>query len=83
MVAALTRDGASWRSGGVPAGYRSGVAWLGDALIAVGPTGSDLSVDGGSTWTRFDTTRYDAVVCTGDGACWASGPRGTVVRLHW
>jgi photosystem II stability/assembly factor-like uncharacterized protein len=85
VVTGLTHDGESWRSGGNPHGYRSGVAWhreLSDTLIAVGPTGSDLSADGGRTWTSFDSIRYDAVGCTGDGACWASGPAGRVARLR-
>ena len=78
-----TRDGSNWKAGAAPGGYRSGVAWLGGAVIAVGPTGSDLSVDRGRTWHTFDTTRYDAVVCTDDAACWASGPTGSVARLTW
>ena len=32
-------------------------------LIAVGPTGSDVSYDGGRSWTAFDTAPYDAVDC--------------------
>lgn len=86
VVSGLTRDGDTWTSGGTSPGYRSGVAWhreLSNTLIAVGPTGSDLSTDAGRTWTSFDATRYDAVACTGDGACWASGPGGRVARLRW
>ncbi|MGH3736756.1 MAG: oxidoreductase [Micromonosporaceae bacterium] len=82
VVAGISRDGSSWQAGGAPAGYRSGVAWWRHHLIAVGPTGSDLSTDGGTTWTGFDTTRYDAVECTPDGGCWASGPAGSVARLN-
>ncbi|MGH3647114.1 MAG: WD40/YVTN/BNR-like repeat-containing protein [Micromonosporaceae bacterium] len=84
VVAGLSRDGSSWQAGGAPAGYRSGVDFVYGApatLIAVGPTGSDLSTDGGATWSTFDTVRYDAVQCTPDGSCWASGPGGTVARL--
>jgi BNR/Asp-box repeat. len=81
VASGVTRDGVTWSAGGAPNGYRSGVDWLGRTLIAVGPTGSDLSFDGGRSWNRFDTTRYDAVVCTDDGACWASGPAGSVARL--
>jgi photosystem II stability/assembly factor-like uncharacterized protein len=82
-----TRDGgATWTAGGDLAGYRSGVDWLSNWLpvaIAVGPTGSDISYDGGRRWTAFDDTAYDAVVCTYDFACWASGPEGAVARLAW
>ena len=51
----FTRDGGTtWSAGGDLAGYRSGVDWLTFArstLIAVGPTGSDVSHDGGRSWT--------------------------------
>lgn len=80
----FTHDGgATWTSGGDLGGYRSGVDWVTFAratLIAVGPTGSDVSVDGGRTWTPFDTAAYDAVDCV-PGTCWASGPAGAVARL--
>ncbi|HEX2417877.1 MAG TPA: oxidoreductase [Micromonosporaceae bacterium] len=85
VVTGITRNGETWQSGGIPHGYRSGVAWhreQSNTLVAVGPTGSDLSVDGGRSWTRFDSVRYDAVACTGDGACWASGPGGRVALLR-
>ncbi len=67
----------------VPGEYRSGSAWLGrgDTAFAVGPTGSDVSYDGGRTWTRFDTGSFDAVECTFDGACWASGATGRIAKL--
>jgi photosystem II stability/assembly factor-like uncharacterized protein len=76
----FTRDGDRWRSGGDLSGYRSGVDWLGDTLIAVGPNGSDISYDGARRWKRFDDGNYDAVDCV-DGTCWASGPAGAVARL--
>jgi photosystem II stability/assembly factor-like uncharacterized protein len=79
-----TRDGgASWRQGGDLSGYRSGVDWVWgarDTLIAVGPTGSDVSYDGARSWTAFDTTDFDAVDCV-PGTCWASGPNGAVAVL--
>jgi photosystem II stability/assembly factor-like uncharacterized protein len=69
----------------VPGEYRSGAAWIGHGPVAltVGPTGSDLSYDGGRTWKRFDTGSFDAVRCAPDGACWASGDQGRVARLRW
>jgi hypothetical protein len=67
----------------VPGEYRSGSAWArGDTALAVGPTGSDLSFDGGRTWKKFDTGSFDAVECVGS-ACWASGEQGRVATLHW
>lgn len=82
---ALTRDGGrSWALAGTgaPGEYRSGAAWLHHAALAVGPTGSDVSTDGGRTWRRFDTGSFDSVQCTRHGACWASGEKGRVARLR-
>ena len=79
----FTHDGATWESGGDLSGYRSGVDWVSFAratLIAVGPNGSDVSYDGGRSWTAFDTAAYDAVDCV-PGTCWASGPAGAVAVL--
>ncbi|WP_433368069.1 oxidoreductase [Actinoplanes sp. CA-142083] len=69
----------------VPGEYRSGAAWVGrgPVALAVGPTGSDISYDGGRNWKRFDTGTFDAVLCAGDGACWASGAQGRVAKLSW
>jgi photosystem II stability/assembly factor-like uncharacterized protein len=79
----FTHDGDHWRGGGDLAGYRSGVDWLfgaHDTAIAVGPTGSDVTYDGGRRWTAFDDAPYDAVKCV-PGTCWASGPNGAVAVL--
>ncbi|WP_436527226.1 WD40/YVTN/BNR-like repeat-containing protein [Actinoplanes sp. HUAS TT8] len=79
--AAVTRNGRTWSASTTPPGeYRSGVAWSGRAAITVGPTGSDLSHDGGLTWRRFDTGSFDAVACVAH-TCWASGEQGRVARL--
>jgi photosystem II stability/assembly factor-like uncharacterized protein len=69
----------------VPGEYRSGAAWIGrgPGALAVGPTGSDVSLDAGKTWKRFDTGSFDAVLCASDGSCWASGEQGRVAKLHW
>ena len=67
----------------VPGEYRSGAAWLtGSVALAVGPTGSDVSMDGGRSWHRFDNGSLDAVECTRDFACWGSGVDGRVVTLR-
>lgn len=63
-----------------PRGYRSGVAVAragsNVVLIAVGPGGTDLSSDGGRTWTAFDPTGFHAVRATPDGVFYASGSGG-------
>ncbi|GAB3436281.1 WD40/YVTN/BNR-like repeat-containing protein [Actinophytocola sediminis] len=84
---ALSGDGGrTWREpANSPAGYRSAVVYhplSGSLLIAVGPTGSDLSLDGGRHWRQFDDGNFDSVDCGRDGACWASGARGQVATLH-
>ena len=83
-VAATSRDGGgSWRlASEMTGGYRSGVAFAGGrSLIAVGPTGSDVSTDGGRIWTTFDTGYFDTVQRAGDGTVWASGKDGRVAVL--
>jgi photosystem II stability/assembly factor-like uncharacterized protein len=81
---ALTRDGGrSWSLvPGAPPEYRSGATWAeGHTAIAVGPSGSDVSTDGGNTWTRFDEGSLDTVDCHGPQACWASGANGRAAFL--
>lgn len=83
---ALSRDGgATWREPvTAPEGYRSAVTYhpfLPTVLIAVGPTGSDVSFDGGRHWRQFHDGSFDSVDCARDGACWASGARGAVGAL--
>jgi photosystem II stability/assembly factor-like uncharacterized protein len=78
--------GRTWTlASGLPGGYRSGSAWVPwtwATALAVGPTGSDVSTDGGRTWRTFDTGSFDSVDCAWDGACWASGETGRVAVLH-
>jgi photosystem II stability/assembly factor-like uncharacterized protein len=82
-AAAVTRDGGrTWTlASAEPGEYRSGVFYGLTRAIAVGPTGSDISFNGGKTWTRFDTTSLDSVDCAFPWACWASGENGRIVRL--
>ncbi len=90
-TAAYSRDGgATWTRGGDLDGYRSGSAFLpstsvtgspSTGVVAVGPTGTDVSLDGGATWRPVRRGDFDAVECTGDGACWASGSDGRVGLL--
>jgi photosystem II stability/assembly factor-like uncharacterized protein len=74
-----------WTSGGDLGGYRSGVAWLVSTkpvAVAVGPTGSDVTRDGGRSWTTFDDGSLDAVMTAADGTVWASGADGAVAILE-
>ena len=67
-----------------PGGYRSGLSWVPGicgVAIAVGPTGSDCTIDGGNTWHAFYNGSFDSVECLEDRICWASGEKGRVARL--
>lgn len=83
---ALTADGGrTWTLvGDAPGEYRSGSSYKphtrGTALV-VGPTGSDITTDGGFHWRKFDSGTFHAVQCAEDGACWASGAKGRIARL--
>ena len=90
QVAAWTSDGGrTWRTpkGPEPGGYRSAVAYVpGTAqqtLVAVGPTGSDLSTDGGESWMPLGPTGFHAVgfVVPVDGG-WAVGDNGFIARFR-
>ena len=81
---ALTADGgSSWQLvSDAPNEYRSGAAWVtGSDAVVVGPTGSDVSTDGGGSWERFDNGSFDTVDCAGKNACWASGEQGRAAHL--
>ncbi|WP_285747844.1 YCF48-related protein [Lentzea sp. NBRC 105346] len=76
---ALTRDGKTWNpTKQAPVGYRSGVAYQGRSLVAVGPTGTDVSRDG-QHWSKADDGSFDTVDCSH--TCWAAGEKGRVGRL--
>jgi photosystem II stability/assembly factor-like uncharacterized protein len=81
---ALSDDGgATWALvAAAPDEYRSGAHWVtGTTAVAVGPSGSDVSVDQGRSWTRFDGGSFDTVDCAGGFVCWASGEQGRVAKL--
>ena len=81
---ARTADGgASWSLlPAAPQEYRSGATWVdGHTALAVGPSGSDVSTDAGSTWQRFDDGSLHTVDCARPTACWASGADGRVAYL--
>ena len=81
---AITSDGGrSWsQPPGHPHGFRSAVVWLASrkAWLVTGTSGSDISTDGGNTWTNFDAGNYNAIAQAA-GAVWAVGPRGRIARL--
>ena len=86
---ALTNDGGrTWAAaGGVKhRSFRSGVVFLpgsrGRQIIAVGPAGTDRSLDGGRTWSPVGDVGFHAVSADRTGnAVWAVGEQGRVGRL--
>jgi photosystem II stability/assembly factor-like uncharacterized protein len=86
-LVALTSDGGlTWRrpEGREPGGYRSAVAFLpgtqGRELVAVGPTGTSYSLDGGERWNRLGSTGFHAVGFAATGVGWAAG-EGVIARF--
>lgn len=82
-----TEDGGRiWTSAGssLPAGVRYGAALLPGSrpatLVAVGPSGSGYSKDGGASWTVIDHEHWNTVVFSPDGTGWVLGPEGRVGR---
>jgi len=79
-AAAYSSDGgATWKlAAQQPTGYRSAVAFLSeDIVIAVGPSGVDVSYDAGVNWARTQTTNMNALA-VGNGPVLAVGPKGAV-----
>ena len=86
--AAYTEDGGrSWHppERGL-SGYRSAVGFVGDGstTIAIGPTGADVSLDGGRTWAPANTPAgmHTLAIAPGSGTVWAAGNAGQVVGLR-
>jgi photosystem II stability/assembly factor-like uncharacterized protein len=87
----LTSDGGvTWHlsPGDPPRGYRSGVAFgkEGDRsfVVCVGPTGTDISNDGGQSWQAASATGFHAVAFSPDGKSgFACGSDGRVAKWIW
>ena len=81
---ALTADGGlTWKpTPARPKGYRSAVAYIPgtNVLIATGTTGTDISEDGGATWSHVSDTAFNAMSFADANSGWAVGPKGAVAR---
>lgn len=89
-ASAYTRNGHTWRNGGDLGQLGEDAAWLSGrrgTILSVGESGetagTDLSRDGGRTWTSFSELGYHTLECTADRSCWAAGSGGRVARLRY
>jgi len=90
QIAARTTDGGrSWSTvrGPGPRGYRSCVVIApdtdGKTVIAVGPSGSDFSTDGGASWQPLGELGFHAVGFAGPiDAGWAVGENGLIAKFR-
>ncbi len=67
-----------------PSGYRSGVIYFPQFkwVLAVGPRGSDFSVDGGINWSGLSKEGFHSIrLGHTEGSVWASGSNGKIGRL--
>lgn len=85
---AISNDGGlTWNkpTGAAPRGYRSSVAFFVASsekrLVAVGPDGTDVSMDGGDNWRAASDVGFHAVRFTDQGGHgWASGSDGRIAK---
>jgi photosystem II stability/assembly factor-like uncharacterized protein len=82
-VAVYSEDsGKTWKlAEQQPGGYRSAV--VSDSrgnFVAVGPSGTDFSRDGGAHWKSSDVQNFNAASFA-ETEGWAAGPKGTIARL--
>ena len=83
-VAAYSQDqGKTWQlAAQQPGGYRSAVVAIdGATLLAVGPSGEDISDDFGEHWRHMDSLDLNAAFVLDDRNGWAVGAKGTIARL--
>ncbi len=84
---AVTNDGGkTWTMVKGLTGYRSAVAYAPRAtriLVAVGPSGADLSRDGGRTWTQVPGPGFHAIAFAPNSRiAWAVGEKGMIGRIE-
>jgi photosystem II stability/assembly factor-like uncharacterized protein len=87
--AALTTDGGrNWVliEDAPPHGFRSAVAYVPGtdppALVAVGTSGADLSIDGGRSWRKLGSEGFHTVRFAPSGKVgWATGSEGRIAKI--
>ena len=79
---AVTADGGkTWKLIAKPLPFRSGVAWAEDRWVAVGTSGSDVSLNDGATWQPLDKEKSNSVAFAASGEGWAVGPKGRIAKF--
>jgi photosystem II stability/assembly factor-like uncharacterized protein len=88
-IAQTTDGGRTWSliPGSSIGGFRSCIAYLpgtkGKALVATGPAGTDYSLDGGKTWSKYDTEGFHVFAFAKSQAVgWASGAGGRIAKFN-
>jgi photosystem II stability/assembly factor-like uncharacterized protein len=86
VIASTSDGGKTWRlpSGAGPRGYRSAVAFVPGTkatFVAVGPTGSDRSADGGESWKPLGDAGFHVVDFADSSVGWAAGDDGRIERI--
>lgn len=80
--AATTSDGGkTWTLVDQRLPFCSAVTWAIDRWVAVGTSGSHVSLDDGATWNLLDRKNYNSVGFDSAGRGWAVGPKGVVARF--
>ena len=81
-TAAITSDGGkTWTPLDKKLPFRSAVAWAKDRWVAVGTSGSHVSLDDGATWKPLDRENYNSVGFAPSGEGWAVGPKGRIAAF--
>jgi photosystem II stability/assembly factor-like uncharacterized protein len=84
---AITSDGGqTWKLVAGLTGFRSVVAYVPGTkmLVAIGPAGSEYSVDDGHVWRPMTRPGFDTFsFARGEKVGWAAGARGAIGRLNF
>ncbi|MFZ0856152.1 MAG: hypothetical protein WAN10_04795 [Candidatus Acidiferrales bacterium] len=76
--------GVTWRLARSPVGgFRSALVFLDSAtVLAVGPSGEDISQDAGASWAPAGSLNFNAVAALDSQQAWAVGPKGTIAHYR-
>src|SRR5262249_56636804 len=81
-TAAVTSDGGkTWTLLDKQLPFCSAVAWAKDRWVAVGTSGSHVSLDNGATWKPLDREKYNSVGFSATGQGWSVGPQGRTAKF--